>query len=158
MRQLISAAAALSLVATAAEAATVAACGAQSGRAYYPAAGLVPKGKDGWTDDQTTGGSTTLTRSADGSLDILFRDATGEITSARNDGADIVLLRKSANEVAVLVAYGEGLQAVEVYSFIRETDGSARMLQLSSKGVSLAMSVPKAGVYVADCTTLDLDH
>lgn len=148
----------LVVTATTAGAATVAVCGAQKGKAYYPAAGLVQKGKDGWTEDQITGGSTTLTRNSKGELDVLFRDATGITTSARDDGGEVVQLRKSANEITVLVAYRVGAEAVEVYSFIREVDGKAKMLQLSSKGLSAAIAVPKAGVYVANCTTLNLSR
>lgn len=142
--------------ATSASAGTIAACGPQKGRAYYPAAGLVQKGKDGWVDDQMSGGSTTLTRNAKGELDILFKDATGEIVSAKDDSGQVVVLRKSENEITVLVAYMEGAQAAEIYSFVREADGKAKMLQLSSKGLSAAVAIPKAGVYVADCTTLNL--
>ena len=136
---------------------TIASCGAQKGKAYYPAAGLVPKGEDGWTEDQISDGSTTLTRNEKGEFDVLFRDATRVITSARNDGGEVILLRKSAKEIAVLVAYTEGAEAAEIYSFVREVDGRARMLMLSSKGLSAAIAIPKAGVYVADCTILNLD-
>jgi hypothetical protein len=156
--QLVSGLVATALIAaaTSASAGTIAACGSQAGRAYYPAAGIVPKGKDGWTDDQITGGSTTLTQNTKGEFDILFKDSRGEILSSRDDGGEVVLLRKSQKEITVLVAYQTGAQAAEIYSFIREVDGKAKMLQLSSKGLSAAVAVPKAGVYVADCTTLDL--
>lgn len=135
---------------------TVAACGPQKGMAYYPAAGLVPKGQDGWSEDQITTGSTTLSQDAGGKFDILFKDARGEILSARDDGGDVIILRSSENEITALVAYPGGAQAAEIYSFIREVDGKAKMLQLSSKGLSATVAVPKAGVYVADCTTLAL--
>lgn len=139
-----------------AQAGTIAACGPQAGRAYFPAAGLVPKGKDGWQEDRISGGSTTLTQDDAGELDILFKDARGEILSAKDDSAKVVALRRSQNEITVLVAYMDGAQAAEIYSFIRQVDGSAKMLQLSSKGLSAAVAVPKAGVYVADCSTLNL--
>ena len=149
--------AALIAAATTADAATVAACGAQKGTAYYPAAGLVPKGEDGWSEDQISGGSTTLTRNDKGELDVLFRDATGEISSARGGGGQVIQLRKSVNEIAVLVAYPVGAEAAEIYAFVREVDGRAKMLQLSSKGLSAEIAIPKAAVYVADCSTLNLD-
>lgn len=142
--------------ASSASAGTIAACGPQKGHAYYPAAGIVPKGKDGWADDQITGGSTTLTQNAEGKFDILFKDSRGEILSSRDDSGEVILLRKSAKEIAVLVVYAAGAQAAEIYSFVREVDGKAKMLQLSSKGLSAAVAVPKAGVYVADCTTINL--
>lgn len=148
-------AAALLLITPTASAETLAACGPQSGHAYYPAAGLVPKGKDGWSGDQVSGGATTLTRNAEGRLDLLFKDSRGEIFSARDDDGEVVLLRRSENEIAVLVVYPTGAQAAEIYAFVREADGKAKMLQLSSKGLSAAVSVPKAGVYIADCTTFN---
>lgn len=134
----------------------IAACGPQKGHAYYPAAGLVSKGKDGWQADGIAEGSTTLTRDGSGELDILFKDARGQIFSSRDEGGKIVLLRQSDNEITVLVAYPQGAQAAEIYSFVRESDGKAKMLQLSSKGLSATMALPKAGVYVAPCTVFDL--
>ncbi|WP_143324331.1 hypothetical protein [Caulobacter sp. FWC2] len=136
-----------------ANAGTIAACGPQKGHAYYPAAGLVKKGQDGWEDDQISGGSTTLTQNDKGELDVLFKDSRGEIVSSRDDGGQIIPLRMSSKEITVLVAYPEGIQAAEIYSFVREVDGKAKMLQLSSKS---AVMIPKAAVYVADCTTLNL--
>lgn len=141
---------------TSASAGTIAACGPQKGYSYYPAAGMVPKGKDGWTDDQITGGSTTLTQTSKGKFDILFKDSRGEILSVRDDGGEITLLRQSGNEITVLVAYANGAQAAEIYSFIREANGRVKMLQLSSKGLSAAISIPKAGVYVSNCTSFNL--
>lgn len=139
--------------ATTASAGTIAACGPQKGHAYYPAAGYVKKGQDGWQDDQISAGSTTLTQNDKGDLDVLFKDSRGEIVSSRDDGGQIVPLRVSSQEITVLVAYPEGIQAAEIYSFVREADGKAKMLQLSSKSTAM---IPKAAVYVADCTTLNL--
>lgn len=144
------------LATSSAHAATLAACGPQKGHAYFPAAGAVPEGEDGWTEDQVSAGSTTLTMSDNGELDILFKDSRDEIVSSRNDGGRVILLRKSSNEMAVLVAYPEGAQAAEIYAFVRQTDGKAKMLLLSSKGLTAPVAIPKAGVYVADCSTLAL--
>jgi hypothetical protein len=140
-------------VASHAHAGTIAACGPQKGYAYYPAAGLVPKGKDGWTEDQISAGSTTLTQNEKGEYDILFRDARGEIISARNDGGEVIPLRRSSTEITVLTAYPNGDRAAEIYSFVREVDGRAKMLMLSSKGTTM---MPKAGVYIASCANLNL--
>ena len=137
-------------------AAVIAACGAQRGQAYYPAAGMVPKNKAGWTADQFSGGYTTLTQDAKGEYDVVFHDATGSTLSARSETGRVMEVRRSANEVAVAVVYASGARAIEIYSFIRETDGKAKMLQLSSRGLSAELAVPKAGVYVADCSTLNL--
>lgn len=155
MRKLLFALVSIAVIATGSQAAagTIAACGPQKGHAYYPAAGLVKKGQDGWDEDQMSTGATTLTQNNKGELDVLFKDSRGEIVSSRDDGGQVIPLRMSKNEITVLVAYSEGAQAAEIYSFVREADGSAKMLQLSSKGVAM---IPKAGVYVADCTTLNL--
>jgi hypothetical protein len=141
--------------ASCAHAGTIAACGPQKGYAYYPAAGLVPKGKDGWTEDQISAGSTTLTQNDKGEYDILFKDARGEVVSARNDGAEVIQLRRSNTEITVLAAYSGGAKAAEIYSFVREVDGKAKMLMLSNKGTAL---IPKSAVYVATCTTLRLPN
>lgn len=139
-----------------AHAGTIAACGPQKGQAYFPAAGLVSKSESGWELDQVSGGATTLTLSDRGDFDILFKDSRGTITSATSDGGKINMLRLSHLEVTVLVYYPEGARAAEIYSFVRESDGSAKMLQLSSKGLSVPGSIAKAGVYIADCSTLNL--
>lgn len=144
------------IAATAANAETIVACGEQKGHAYYPEAGLVPKDKAGWINDQISDGSTTLTQDANGDFDVLFKDSRGEVISSRDDGREIILIRKSINEIAVLVVYPSGAQAAEIYSFICEADGGVKMLQLSSKGLSVGRAVPKAGVYVAKCTTFNL--
>ena len=143
------------VAATTASGETVVACGPQKGHAYYPAAGMVREGKDGWTDDQITGGSTILTQNSNGEFDIQSKDGLGEL-SARRDGAQVTVLRKSLNEIAVLVAYPDGAQAAEIYSFVHEVNGKAKMLQLSSKGLSAGMAIPKAGVYVASCSIFNL--
>lgn len=142
------------VAATTASAGTIAVCGAQKGHAYYPAAGMIEEGKDGWQNDKMTGGSTTLTQSPEGELDILFKDARGQITSARAEGGDVLLVRSSENETTVLVAYSGGTQTVEIYSFVREVDGRAKMLQLASRGLSGDVVIPKAGVYIAACSIL----
>ena len=97
-----------------------------------------------------------MTLSDKGDFDVLFKDSRGTITSATGDGGKVVLLRLSHLEVTVLVYYPEGAQAAEIYSFVRESDGSAKMLQLASKGLSVPGSIAKAGVYVADCSALNL--
>lgn len=144
------------LLCSSAQAGTIAACGPQKGQSYFPAAGLVSKSDSGWQTDQISGGATTLTLSDKGDFDVLFKDSRGTITSATGDGGKVVLLRLSHLEVTVLVYYPEGAQAAEIYSFVRESDGSAKMLQLASKGLSVPGSIAKAGVYVADCSALNL--
>ena len=148
-------AAAVMASATTVSAATIAACGSQKGRAYYPAAGFVSKKDSGWSEDQISKGSTTLTRDAKGAFDVLYVDARGKIISARDDGGVVEPLRRSQNEVSVLVYYPDGGGTTEIYSFVREVDGKTKMLQLSSKGVVSPLNIPKAGVYVADCNTFN---
>lgn len=145
--------AALATVASAAEAATIANCGAPSGWAYYVKGGPVGEGDAGWGKSQITGGKTTLSFTTAGQFDILFVDATGAISSATAEGATVRPIRYGADEITVTISYPGA--AFEVYSYVRDGDGKAQLLTLQSRGRSTAFT--NATVMVAPCDLLDLE-
>lgn len=128
-------------------------CGGWIGKAYYPFTGIVPKKDSGWTDDKMSGGASLLLRRPDGSLDIIFRDATGGIYSAAEEGATIKVVRPLPSAVTLTVDY-EPTGDLEIYTYVRDEDGRAQMILSQSKGSEM---MQKAGLYTADCSSLDLD-
>ena len=142
----------ISIFLAAALGSTIAVCGPQQGTAYYPNAGVIAKKDSGWSKDGISKGQTTLVRASDGSLDVVFRDASGQTVSSKKDGAEILEIRRTAGEIAVGVFYP---QVVEIYSFLRQSDGKAVMMQLQSRGLGQPIDIPKSAVYVADCSVFN---
>ena len=145
--------AALSAVASGAEAATIANCSAPSGWAYYVKAGPVGEGDAGWGKSEITGGKTTLSFSTAGEFDVLFVDATGAISSATAEGATVRPIRYGSDEITVTISYPGA--AFEVYSYVRDADGKAQLLTLQSRGRSTTLT--NATLMVAPCDLLDLE-
>lgn len=126
---------------------TLAICGSQVGKAYFPASGFVPAGEGGWHDDRVTGGRTTLSKSPSGDYDILFADATGGTYSSTAEGAVVARVRHEPDESAFLVVYPT-TGVVEVYSFVRVASGAREMVLTQSKGGA----IKKFGAYSAPCS------
>jgi hypothetical protein len=102
---------------TTAKAANVAECEEPGGWIWVRPAGLAANnpraGK--WLKDKTSSGKIVLTRRMNGTLDLLFSTARGEINSARNNGAQIVMAGKSAYAISVVVSYPG--RVLETYAF-----------------------------------------
>jgi len=124
----------------------LATCGRQDGISYYPERGLVPKGKGGWTPDQISAGRTTLSKQGE-EFDVLYADATGAVFSSRAEGATIVAIRQTADELTLIVAYPGN--TAEIYQFLRNTDNSGELVLTQSKGGPM---IAKGAVLVSKCT------
>jgi hypothetical protein len=131
----------------------IANCSNPKGYSFYHYAGVVPKDKSGFLEDQISGGLTTLQILSDGEYDVLMIDARKQVISMRNDGGRIVLLRKGSNDATFPVVFPG--KVIELYSFYREQDGTARFDILSSKGGD-GMPIPKSSVMSGRCSQLDL--
>jgi hypothetical protein len=127
----------------------LASCGAVKGRAYYPSVAGAPQPGAGWVDDGISAGSTTLVRRNDGELDLLFTDAMRQPVSAREDGAEVVLMWNTGNEAAVLVAYPK---VAEIYQFIRKPNGSLEVMHLQAKSTRFS----KGALMVGQCSALPI--
>lgn len=129
-------------------------CQNPKGNAFYHHHGLVPQSKSGWSEDKITGGVTTLKLMQDGKYDILIVDARKSVISFRQDGGEIVLLRKGKNDATFLHVY-PGM-AVELYTFWRDPNGKNRFDMLQSKGGD-GLQVHKSSVMVGDCSEINFN-
>ncbi|MEI6871753.1 MAG: hypothetical protein WCL08_05670 [Verrucomicrobiota bacterium] len=132
--------------ASCAHAEVLATCGRQDGISYYPERGPVPKGKGGWTPDQITAGRTTLSKQGE-EFDVLYADATGAVFSSRAEGATIVAIRQTPDELALIIAYPGN--TAEVYQFLRNADNSGELVLTQSKG---GPTIAKGAVLVSKCS------
>lgn len=137
------------LAAGAAQAETVANCGPQAGEAYYGAGRLSKLTESGWTKDEVSAGQTTLSKDAEGDYDVTFADVSGEVHSARKEGAVITRQRLTSSEITVIVAYPG--QTVEIYQFVKDATGKREMVMLQNRGAP----VPKGSLMVASCSVID---
>lgn len=115
------------------------------------AGGVVAAKDAGWHPDRISAGRTTLSRSDSGEYDIVFSDATGGVYSARAEGGDVELHRRSANDMAVVVVYD---RVIEIYQFTKQPDGAVTMMQLQSKGTN---TLRKGALMVSRCTFARFD-
>ena len=128
----------------------IAICGASQGHGYYPAAGLagIQQKTGEWHDDAIVAGNFTLTKISENDFDLLVSDATGRVTSAKQEGATLNLFGALGdNGVSVIVNYGN---VVETYTFFRNVEGKAEAMWTSNKGGGAL--IMKVGVYRADCS------
>jgi hypothetical protein len=131
-----------------AQAQELANCTNPAGFAYFAQKGLVDKKHAGWGEDKITGGIVTLKRLGDKDYDVLFVDSGKSIRSAKQEGGLVRLLRAGESDMTFLVFYPG--QTIELYTFMRESDGSHTMQMLSSKGGDLA-KIHKSGLMVGTC-------
>lgn len=130
----------------------IATCTDLSGNAFYHGAALVQKKDQGWKRDQITGGRTTFKKLKDGTYDILILDATKTLYSLRQDGGEVVLLRKGGKDATFLHMH-PGM-AIEIYTLWQDLDGVNRFDLLSSKGGD-QMRVHKSSVMTGLCNQID---
>jgi outer membrane protein assembly factor BamB len=103
---------------TLASAETVARCYASSGISYFAEGGAVSGDSAGFQDDSISKGQIILNfDSAEQYLDVIHLDATGNVRSARAEGATVVLHFVDDDNVSIGVSYGG--QTVETYLFRR---------------------------------------
>ena len=133
----------------------LATCRNPTGKAYRHFSGVQDKAGSGWDDERIRNGVVTLVQASDGQFDMLFVDARNKPISMMQDGAKVVLLRRSADAVSLLAHY-EGA-TTEIYSFFREKDGKSRYTVLTSRIGPLAIS-QKSSVMVGDCDPILFDR
>lgn len=128
---------------------TLANCGASKGISYFPFSGINLKKNSGFADDEIKDGIVTLTKQGD-KYDILFKDASGILSSSTQDGAEIYPIILNQESIALVSIYPG--KALEIYSFWKENDGNTRYsLQTSRHGNPL---ISKSSLLVGDCTFL----
>jgi len=135
-------------------AADIASCSNPTGRAYFPAVGLLSPNDAGWAEDKITGGITKLVKLGAGEYDILFVDATKDIISARGDGATVIPLNAGDNVFSVLVVYPG--KTAEAYTFIKDSAGRLEYLQTTSRA-GAGVPIAKASVMQGSCAYINFD-
>jgi len=95
---------------------TIISCGENNGYLYYFSGGIVPKSKEGWGKDGFSTGQFSLVRyKSNNKLDIIYKDATNMIYSARANGAEVIMLSNISPFISVLVNYKN--HTTEIYTF-----------------------------------------
>ena len=146
--RLIAALMSLVSIAAIAQSQELATCRNPTGKAYRHFSDAQDKADSGWHDERISIGVVTLVQASDGSFDMLYVDVRNKPISMMQDGAKVVLLRRSADAISLLAHY-EGA-TTEIYSFFREKDGKSRYTVMTSRVGSLAIS-QKSSVMVGDC-------
>jgi hypothetical protein len=130
----------------------IATCTDLSGHAFYHAAGLLKKKDQGWEKDSIKGGRTTFKKQKDGKYDILILDATKTLYSVRQDGGEVILVRKGERDATFLHLH-PGM-VIEIYTLWRDLDGVNRFDLLSSKGGDV-MPIHKSSVMTGLCSDIN---
>ena len=129
----------------------IAGCENLKGYIFYPHISPIPKNKSGWTQDAITGGKSILVRRTDGKYDLLFTDSmTKKPISSMDDGGQVVLLRKTKNQISVLIDYE---LVTEIYTYWKTDDGQLQYSLVQSK----SGTVPKSGAMVGTCQFINFN-
>jgi hypothetical protein len=132
----------------------IAACENPKGYVYYPHISPVPKGKSGWIEDKITGGKSVLVKNQS-ELDLIFIDSVKKIPlSSVEDGGKVILLRKSSNQISILVNYES---VTEIYTYWRTDGGQLQYSIIQSKNGMVSGTVSKSGVMVGTCQFINFN-
>jgi hypothetical protein len=132
----------------------IAACENPSGYIYYPYISPVPKDKSGWIEDKITGGKSILVKNQSG-LDLIYIDSVKKTPlSSVDDGGKVILLRKTGNQISVLVNYES---VTEIYTYWRTDGGQLQYSIIQSKNGMVSGTVSKSGVMVGTCQFINFN-
>jgi hypothetical protein len=134
--------------------AEIASCRNLKGSSYFHYSGLAAKNQTGWQNDAITGGLTTLQRLEDGKYDIVIVDVRNKIISLRQDGGDVLLVRRGATD-ATFLHLNPGM-TIEIYTFWTDRDGYHKFDLLQSKGGD-GMLIHKSSVMIGDCDPINFE-
>lgn len=123
-------------------------CRNPQGHSYFHHASSASRDDAGWQKDSITGGLTTLQRLNDGTYDILLVDVRKKIISLRQDGGEVLLLRKGSADATFLHIH-PGM-VMEMYTFWTDAAGHAKFDLIQSKGGD-GMPIHKSSVLIGDC-------
>ena len=138
-------------VSSQAETRVIANCGASKGWSYFNYSELNPKEKSGWMENGNRNGSFSIVELDNGEHDILFKDATGSVYSARSEGT-VVLLRKTVGDLAVLSITSIGV--IEVYNLWIEKEGGFKFSYLANKPTGIIKG--SSSLFVGNCSLINL--
>ncbi|WP_147430925.1 hypothetical protein [Oceanibaculum indicum] len=126
-------------------------CGSSEGWAYYFEGGMVPPGQGGWTKDEISGGVIEVHISS-GSVDIVFKDATGGVYrhSALGGNVQIINMVRQADGGSMFIIAVENSETalLESYLFKLNSFGAGVVLWSSMRSGGI---FPKASLMKAPC-------
>ena len=134
------------LITSSVNAEELASCSNPEGFGYVSNFGAVPKDRSGWIPEKISSGRFKLVSDSE-KLDLIYVDATGQPYSTNANSGFVKMLRVGPENYTVLAGY-EG-DTLELYSFVKERDGSLKMHILSSKGGN--GQINKSTVMVSPC-------
>ncbi|MBK8274959.1 MAG: hypothetical protein IPK92_03750 [Nitrospira sp.] len=132
----------------------IANCRSPQGYGYFHHSKLTSKGDAGWENDSVSNGLTTLQRLDNGNYDILLVDVRKKIISLRQDGGEVFLLRRGAEDATFLHIH-PGM-AIEMYTFWIDAEGHHKYDLIQSKGGD-GMPVHKSAVLIGDCDKIHFE-
>ncbi|MEB1548863.1 hypothetical protein VDQ94_08115 [Xanthomonas campestris pv. campestris] len=134
-------------------AAEIASCSNPAGKGYYAETGIITAKDSGWNDERITGGLTKLSRQGD-EYDLIYVDVRQEIVSAREEGAQVMLLSRGISSASVLVVYPG--KTAEVYTFLKTLSGKLEYIHTLSRAGDEVL-ITKASVMRGDCRYINFD-
>ena len=133
---------------------TIANCSNPEGWSYYHFSGMVSKKDSGFTKDKVTGGLTTIEKLPNGKYDILTVDARKKVTSMKQEGGDVMLLRRGASDATFLLYFPNN--TIEIYTIWVDKNGVGKYDWVQSKGGDEAL-LHKSVLFVGNCENINLD-
>lgn len=124
------------------------------GKSYFAYEKLMSNKKDaGWRDSNITNGIFEVVVT-DGKLDVRFIDVSKSIKSARSQGAEVVTLNKSKNEVTIFVMYPA--ETIEVYTLYVDNEGQQKFIMTVTKSGDNAL-ITQSSIYTGSCSFIYFD-
>ena len=138
------------LISSSVGATQIASCNNLRGHGFYHHQGIVAKSNSGWVNERIKE-TQILKLLPDGNYDIQIINDNKNITSQKNGGHQIVLLRKGKTDISLLSVYPGG--TIEIYTFWKDENGNLKMDLLQSKGGTQLFH--KSSVLVGDCSEIN---
>jgi hypothetical protein len=132
----------------------IATCTDLTGSAFYHGAALLERKDQGWEKDSIKGGRTTFKKQMDGKYDILIMDVRKALFSLRQDGGEVILIRRGEKDATFLHMYPG--KVIEIYTLWQDLDGVNRFDLLSSKGGD-GMPIHKSSVMTGICSDINFE-
>lgn len=123
-------------------------CVAPSGHTYYPIQPLVPAKKAGWNADAIKDGSYLLIRKNSEQFDIIYSDSMNRTVSSIDDGAQVLLIDQSEDQMVFLVLYPK--MNVETWYFRIDNRGRGEVTVSQARFGATAF-IQKHGLMRARC-------
>jgi hypothetical protein len=136
-----------------ANASTIAKCASAEGNSYWHQNENISAEEAGWIKDKISG-RTNLILTADGKYDLIVVDAKNNVSSFKQDGSEIVLLRKGTSDATFLHYHPD--MVIELYTFWKSADDKNRFDILQSKGGD-RLIYHFSAVMTGDCEFINLE-